>query len=80
MGSTTSSLKKISTSHISDTAFVGSTTSSFQIDTAFVGSTTSSFQIKSISKCLSWRGGGYDKGVYTFEHEDVEFERKRMNE
>ena len=65
MGSTTLSLKKISTSHVSDTAFVGST--------------TSSFQTKSISKCLTWRGGGYDKGVYTFEHEDVEFERQLLN-
>ena len=79
MGSTTSSLTKISTSHISETVFVGSTTSSSQIDTTFTGSTTSSFQIQSISKCLSWRGGGYDKGVYTFEHEDVEFERQLLN-
>ena len=38
-----------------------------------------SFQIQSISKCLSWRGGGYDKGVYTFGHEDVEFERQLLN-
>ena len=64
MGSTTSSMKKISISNVSDAAVVGST--------------TSSIKTKSISKYLTWRGGGYDEGVYTFKHDDVEFERQLL--